>query len=93
MMMRRPTKCPVCLDAHGATSNVSGGSGWAIDCNVCGRYRITCEAFDDELMEDCHFSKEWTAPRRASLSHALLTQRNVPVGEHGLPELRSDQLE
>jgi len=94
-MTGKPGKCPVCLDSHGATSNVTnvvGGWGWAVDCNVCGRYRITREVFDDELDPNRNDASKWTTLRRASLSHALRTRKNVAIGEHGLPEIHIDQL-
>ncbi len=94
--MENIEKCPVCQNVHGGHSEaspISGGWGWRIDCEICGRYDITKEAYHDELKIGAAYENEWTEVRRVALSHALITQRDVPIGEAGLPVLATGILE
>ena len=88
--MENIEKCPICLNAHGAAvRQIWDRDGvYCLECTVCGRYELSREGYDDELQSDGRHSGDWTEIKRAALSHALLTQREVPLSDNGHPILK-----
>ena len=92
--MATPSCCPVCLDAHTQIdSDVApgaGGWGYRVKCDVCGRFDIVREAWDDHLDPDSPGTC-MSALDRARLSHIVKTATSA--GPSGLPCLDSDDLD
>ena len=86
--------CPVCCSPAAGEHRLESWGG-RVTCNVCGRFDITREAFEDELDPENSMtqSRQWTKVKRAALSHALRTQKEVPLGEAGYPKLTTENLE
>jgi len=69
-------KCPACLGVHStsATGAQDGSTdNWFVDCEACGRFRVTDEAKDDFLDPN---DTRATPIKRAALSHAIRSQQN-----------------
>jgi nucleoside 2-deoxyribosyltransferase len=74
--MSKTIQCPVCLGKHSASAtgvHVDTHDIWSIDCEACGRFRITSEARDDFLSPN---DTRATPLKRAALSHAIRGQQN-----------------
>jgi len=85
--MKSTTKCPVCLNAHGANATRIGDLAtekWLYECTTCGRYLLHRDTIDDYLdSQSVHF----TPVVRAALSHELQKKRKQPI------EVSSDWME
>ena len=89
--MKEMVSCPVCLNLQGGNciSIINGSRDtWSIECDVCGDYEVTHEAFEDWLNPE---RGDFTSMQRAVLSHRLrtATRESGPLdhfeSENGLP--------
>lgn len=74
--MMIPDSCPVCLNAFGGQARVSQSSiGWDLitECDICGRFTLSLEAFDDYLDPATPGPTRMTKLFRARLSHRIRT--------------------
>ncbi len=65
----RPNRCPVCLRGDARVLDVHGRA--QVDCQVCGLFRITSEAWADELDPQVGTGSKLTALHRARLGHLI----------------------
>lgn len=89
--MVMPDKCPVCLNRHSESANVTSGAdglGHLIDCPVCGRFYVPRTAWDDYLDPQSHVGGKLSEVARARLAHVVKTWT-----ASSRPSLTSDFLE
>ena len=86
LTMTNSLRCPLCIDAVGASSTVyeTASSPWA-DCHICGKYTMTMEPFM-RLHSATDPANRWslTALQRAVLSHRIRTKSDVASSQHDL---------
>jgi nucleoside 2-deoxyribosyltransferase len=70
--MSGPSVCPVCLDLHSSNAKITTGHGGSrIDCQNCGVFGCSEEAWDDILDPQSSAGCKLTAVQRSKLSHRI----------------------
>ena len=68
------SKCPVCLDTHsGPVQLIDTGSGFRVDCPVCGRFELSREAWEDYLDPLSGEGHKLSLLCRARMAHKIRT--------------------
>lgn len=73
--MTNEDKCPLCLNVEGGSCkwipNWNHQNVSRFECDICGTYRLTREAYEDYMNRD--MNRELTSCQRAILSHKVRT--------------------
>jgi hypothetical protein len=87
-----PLNCPICFNAHETKSLVDPyREGYVVDCEACGRFNLSKEAWEDFLDPNCREGKKLSPVYRSRLSHRIQESQKSSQGNR--PTVVSSDLE